>query len=194
MVQHIDLSPLASKPRSLTELAALIAYTAHAAQTRKDDQTPYFVHPCMVAFKLMSYGFPEDIVAAGLVHDVLEDSAVSKEELERLLGKRVADIVSAVSEDKALPWEERKALYVEAISAAPDEVKAVSIADKIHNLESLFSAYQIQREQVWKAFNRGREQKCWFEQTLCAAVKKTWKHPILDEYAQLVERLDTLQG
>ncbi len=194
MVHQLAHFPFADKPRSFLEMAALVAHTAHAKQTRKDDTTPYFIHPCMVAFKLMSYGFSDQVIAAGLVHDVLEDTDFTKEELEVLVGKPVVEIVLAVSEDKSLPWEERKALYIERVAAASDQVKAVSIADKIHNLESLFSAYQIHGEDVWKFFNRGRELKCWFEQTLCAEVKKTWKHPILDEYTILVERLNALKG
>lgn len=187
-----EFFPFGDKPRSLIETAALIAYTAHRAQTRKDDQSPYFIHPCMVALKLTSYHCSEEVIAAGYVHDVLEDTAFPEALLEQLLGSKIVQLVKSVSENKTLPWEERKQNYIDAVARASEAVKCLSVADKIHNLQSLLSAYAKDGSEVWKVFNRGREQKCWFEQTLCAELQKTWQHPILDEYAALVAQLERL--
>jgi (p)ppGpp synthase/HD superfamily hydrolase len=179
--------------RSLVEKAALIAFVGHAGQVRKDGGSPYVVHPYMAALKLAAHGFEDRVLAAALVHDVLEDTQVTPEQLEQLLGRDVVDIVRSLTEDKALPWETRKERYIEAIRVASDEVKAVSTADKIHNLESLFAAYALQGPEIWKVFNRGREQKCWFERALLKTLQETWTHPLVHEYAKLVERLDTLE-
>jgi (p)ppGpp synthase/HD superfamily hydrolase len=100
------------KLRSLVETASLIAYVAHQGQVRKDDSSPYFIHPCQVGLKLTALGFDERVVAAGFVHDVLEDTTFPQSELERLLGTEVLEIVLAVSEDKTLSWEERKKQYI----------------------------------------------------------------------------------
>jgi (p)ppGpp synthase/HD superfamily hydrolase len=178
--------------RSLVEKASLIAFVAHAGQVRKDGGSPYVIHPYMATLILSSYGFEERVLAAALVHDVLEDTQVTAEQLEGLLGADVVAIVRVLTEDKALPWETRKEQYVEAIRHASPEVKAVSLADKIHNLESLFAAHAVQGAEIWKVFNRGREQKLWFEKSLLRAFQETWSHPLIDRYAALVERMDSL--
>ncbi len=179
---------------SLVERAAQIAYQGHIAQKRKDDGSPYFIHPCMVAMLLRRHGFADEVVAAAFVHDVLEDTSVTAEELTAKLGKEVVDIVLSVSEDKGLPWEERKAAYVEQVARSSDATKAVSVADKIHNLESLLAAYAEKGPSVWKVFNRGKAQKYWFESTLLKRLQETWNHPLLDEYAALVERMSVLEA
>lgn len=178
--------------RSLVEKAALIAFVAHAGQVRKDGGSPYVIHPYMASLKLASYGFGPSVLAAALVHDVVEDTSVTIEQVHELLGRDVADIVRVLTEEKSLPWEARKERYIEAIRTASPEAKAVSTADKIHNLESLFAAYAVQGPELWKVFNRGREEKCWFERTLLRALQETWTHPLIDEYAKLVEKLDAL--
>lgn len=187
-----EFFPYADRQRSLIETAALIAYTAHRTQTRKGDQSPYFIHPSMVALKLTAYQCTEEVVAAGYVHDVLEDTDFPEALLEAMLGSQVVQLVKTVSEQKALPWEERKQKYIDTVAQASEAVKCVSVADKIHNLQSLFSAHAKEGAEIWSVFNRGRDLKCWFEQTLCAELQKTWQHPMLDEYATLVAQLRTL--
>lgn len=177
----------------LIEKAARIAVIAHKEQKRKTDDLPYIVHPCMVALKLAKYNFSDTTVAAALVHDVLEDTNVSADELGEALGSEIVEIVSTLSEDKSLPWEERKKKYVEAVRRGSDEVKAISAADKIHNLESVLAAYEEQGEEVWKKFNRGKEKKLWFENEMLRMFKETWTHPLVDEYEALVEKMKRLE-
>ena len=102
----------------LYEQALKVAVAAHAGQVRKHDDTPYVTHPIMVARMLEYAGFSESIVAAALAHDVLEDTEVAEAQLRTQLGDEVVDIVVAVSEDKVLPWEERKAAYVKQVVEA----------------------------------------------------------------------------
>src|SRR3989344_1007289 len=96
------------KKISLIEKAARIALEAHSRQKRKDDGSPYIIHPFMVALKLVKNGFSDETVAAALVHDVLEDTKVSEETLQKELGNSVLNIIKVVTEDKSLPWEEIK--------------------------------------------------------------------------------------
>ena len=169
-----------------------LAYQAHIDQKRKDDGSPYFIHPAMVALNLRSHGFADEVVAAGLVHDVLEDTTVTQDQLEAELGKDVVAIVLGVSEDKSLVWEERKKKYIEDVANSSESVMAVSVADKIHNLQSLLAAYAVRGEDVWQVFNRGRAQKYWFESTLLARIQEKWQHPLVEEYAGLVKQMAEL--
>jgi (p)ppGpp synthase/HD superfamily hydrolase len=177
---------------SLYEKALILAIQAHEGQVRKTDGSPYIAHPIMVAHLLTEYRFSETVVAAGLLHDVLEDTTVSKETLRRAVGDDVVEIVLAVTEDLSVSWEERKAKYIEKVRDASENAKAVSIADKIHNASSLIEAYQLQGESVWSTFTKERKQKCRFEDDMLAMFRASWKHPLVDIYAELVGKINEL--
>ena len=100
---------------SLIEKSIRVATSAHEGQTRKGDEVPYITHPFMVAMKLTRHGFSDTVVSAALVHDVLEDTEVSEEELRRELGDAVVDIVLSVTNDDTLSWEEKKKRYIETV-------------------------------------------------------------------------------
>jgi guanosine-3',5'-bis(diphosphate) 3'-pyrophosphohydrolase len=177
---------------TLSEKAFCIALKAHDGQFRKTDTTPYIAHPVMVAETLARAGFPDLVTAAALVHDVIEDTSVTREELLAALGEEVIAIVDAVTEDKSLPWEARKSAYIEQVRGAGAEAKAVSLADKIHNIESMLDAYGREGEAVWAHFNRTKDTKLWFENRMLAMLEESWDHPLIARYRTLVERANAL--
>ena len=177
---------------SLIEKAAHIMVTAHGDQKRKTNNTPYILHPMMVAFKLQELGFEPKVIAAALVHDVLEDTKFTAEQLEKELGKEVLELVLPLSEDKSLEWEDRKAKHVESIKNAPADAKAVSVTDKIHNLESLIAGHAEMGPEIWQKFNRGKEKKMWFENELLKMYKSTWSHPLINKYEKLLRQAEAL--
>lgn len=179
---------------TLTEKALRLAAAAHKDQVRKSDGSPYISHPVMVGMMLKEYGFSEAVIAAGFTHDVLEDTPVTRAELVAELGEEIAVMVDGVSEDKDLPWEERKERYVAGVVAAGEGVRAVSIADKIHNAESILNDYEYKGRAVWDVFNRGKDAKLWFEELLYSELKKDWEHPMLERYGSLIAQLRELEG
>ena len=179
---------------SLIERAAKIAVTAHAGQVRKGDSSPYVAHPFMVALMLVRHGFSDTVVAAALVHDVLEDTGFTEEKMREALGDEVTDIVKTVSEDKSLVWEERKEKYLETVRHGSPEAKAVSLADKIHNLESILTAHTSLGPAVWERFKRGKEKKLELEEKMLAMFKEYLQHPMLEEYERLVEKLRQVES
>lgn len=176
------------KPISVVEKAARIAVVAHQGQTRKGDNLPYILHPIMVALKLSKYDFSPEIIAAALTHDILEDTDFPEDKLLFELGPEVLEIIKAVTNDESLPWEEKKKKYIETVKNGPDGAKAVALADKIHNLESLLIAYSQQGPDLWKKFNRGKDQKVWFETEVLKMFKDTWSHPLIEEYESLLDQ------
>jgi len=146
----------------------------------------------MVALKLQKYNFSDEIIAAALTHDILEDTDYPQDKLKEELGEDVLEIVKAVTNDDSLPWEEKKEKYVETVKNGPLGAKAVALADKIHNLESLLIAYEEQGSEMWKKFNRGKDQKIWFEKKVLQMLKETWDHPLISEYEKLIEIEKTL--
>jgi (p)ppGpp synthase/HD superfamily hydrolase len=176
----------------LIEEAERLAYEAHEGQVRKTDGTPYVLHPLAVSGIVKDAGFSALVVAAAMVHDVLEDTQVSEEELRRRLGEKVAAIVRAVTEDKTLPWKERKIGYIEQVAASAEDVWAVSIADKIHNARSLLTYHREHGARTWERFSTGKEEKLWFERALYERLLPLWRHPLLEEYGGLIAQLEAL--
>ena len=93
--------------KNIIEKAIRVSAEAHKKQTRKADNQPYIVHPVMVALKLAKYGFLDKVIAATLIHDVLEDTEYPEEKLKEALGDEVLEIIKAVTNDDSLPWEEK---------------------------------------------------------------------------------------
>jgi (p)ppGpp synthase/HD superfamily hydrolase len=172
---------------NIIEKAVRASVAAHKDQTRKGDDLPYIIHPFMVALKLAKYNFSDSVIAAALTHDVLEDTEYPEDKLKNELGEEVLEIVKAVTNDDSLPWEEKKEKYIKTVRAGSEGAKAVAVADKIHNLESLLLAYSEQGPELWKKFNRGKEQKLWFENEVLKMLKETWQHPLIEEYEKLLE-------
>lgn len=177
---------------TLIEKAIRMSVSAHAGQMRKDGP-PYIIHPVAVSLMLARHGFAEAVIAAALVHDVLEDAPVTADEMRDELGEEVLALVKAVSYDKALSWEDARVAYVEAVRTAPEGAKAISIADKIHNAESLLMAYEKEGKSIWSHFNRSRDKKLWFEEEMLKMMRESWQHPLVEEYAALVEKLKALE-
>ncbi|HWH07267.1 MAG TPA: HD domain-containing protein [Candidatus Paceibacterota bacterium] len=177
---------------TLIEKALRIAVTAHAGQVRKEGNIPYIVHPVMVAHALAVRGFEDTVVAAALVHDVLEDTEFTEEALVQELGEAVHAIVRAVTNDDSLSWEEKKRAYIESVRLGPDGAKAVATADKIHNAESLIRAHEELGSALWEKFNASKEQKLWFEEAMLAMLEETWSDPLIEEYRVLVARMRAL--
>jgi len=177
---------------NLIEKAAQISVSAHKEQRRKTDGSPYAVHPIMVAFLLDRHGFSDDVIAAALVHDVLEDTDFPREEIINILGQDILEIVDKVSEDKSLEWKARKEKYIETVKQSNEKVKAVSIGDKIHNAKSLIAFHKEHGAETWDKFNKPKDLKLWFEKEMLKAFKETWDHPLIAEYEKLVNEMESL--
>jgi guanosine-3',5'-bis(diphosphate) 3'-pyrophosphohydrolase len=127
------------------ELALLLKALAFAAhkhrdQRRKDaDASPYINHPIALADVLVNEGGVHDVevVCAALLHDTVEDTATTHEELVNAFGARVARIVAEVTDDKRLAKAERKRLQIEHAPHLSREAKLVKLADKICNLRDV---------------------------------------------------------
>lgn len=177
---------------SIIENAAKLAVVGHRDQTRKDDDSPYVVHPFMIALMLGKEGFPDEVIAAALCHDLLEDSDIDPEALREAIGGQAFALVEAVTYDDSLSWEERRKKYAETVASAPEGAKAISIADKIHNAESLIAAHARSGPALWSHFTKPKEQKLWFEDLMLDTFKRTWNHPLIARYEALVQKMHAL--
>jgi len=120
----------------LVSRAATFAAERHDGQMRKDRVTPYIVHPRGVMEILrreLGVTDPE-VLAAGLLHDTIEDTRTDYDDLEAEFGARVAGLVAVLTKDKRLPEAEREDRYFERLKTAPLEAKLCKVADTVYNL------------------------------------------------------------
>jgi (p)ppGpp synthase/HD superfamily hydrolase len=136
----------------LLDTAVDWASRAHADQVRKDGR-PFIGHPCAVGELLEQAGFDEEVVAAAVLHDVVEDSEIEPAEIERRFGERVAALVAAMTEDPAITdYHERKRAQRAQVEAAGSDAIAIYAADKLANLRDVRRAYAREGEAIRSRF------------------------------------------
>lgn len=170
----------------------------HKGQTRKGDGFAYLEHPLEVGYRLWRSGFPGDVVTAAFCHDLLEDTKCTEDEIQEKCGDEVLRIVKAVSNDESLSdkkdWEKKKEKYVKSVEEGGEKAIAVSVMDKICNLNSFFDQYEKEGPDLWKKFNRGKDKKVWFEHKVLKMARSNWKDPLLDELEKLIVKLEQTEA
>lgn len=146
---------------SVIERALHAAIAAHSGQSRKGDSaSPYVTHPMHVALILARFGLDDDVIAAGLLHDVVEDCpGWTIERVQTEFGVHVAGIVAQLTEDKTRSWAERKSAGIDKVPHMSPEAASVKACDKLHNLHTLVNDLRNadDPEKVWAKYNGGRD-------------------------------------
>lgn len=152
------------------------AAQAHARQCRKGTNIPYIIHPLGVAKTLIECGCSEVVIIAGLLHDTVEDTPVTIEEIEQRFGRKVARLVTGASEpDKSDTWENRKRHTINYLETAPMDVVLIAVADKLDNIRAIREDYEKMGEKVWSRFNRPKADQQWYFQSLARVFHKRLK-------------------
>jgi len=144
---------------SIIMKATEYAAEQHRGQKRKDaEDTPYINHPVSLASLLVNYAGIEDpnVIAAALLHDTVEDTNTTLEDIEDEFGPVIREIVKEVTDDKSLPSPERKRLQIVNAGKLSYEARLVKLADKICNLRDM-----IERPPVNWSLDRKREYFDW---------------------------------
>lgn len=167
----------------------------HGDQKRKAGGQPVIIHLLEVANLAYRFGESNEyLLAAALCHDLVEDTECTLEEINKMCGKVVADLVCSVSNDPNLDydWEAKKLDYIEKVKTGGREAQIICLSDKIANMRSLLKEYEKEGEEVWRHFNQGREKKVWFEKEVYEMLRENLgNHRYIEEYAELIEALDT---
>ncbi len=160
MTPH-PLSPADARLFRAVEFAA----RAHRGQFRKvPGGIPYLIHPLGVAAILAGYGCGPDLVAAGVLHDTIEDTPTTRAQLARRFGARVAWLVEQASEDDRLAsWETRKQQTLDHLETAETDVLLVAQADKLDNVRSIQAELaRLGEKTFWKSFRRPKAAQRWY--------------------------------
>jgi GTP pyrophosphokinase len=148
----IDAAPIdAAAARSeLIARALAKATAAHAGQIRNGSGgLPYIEHPRMVAATLAARDYDEATLAAALLHDVVEDSDTTVEDLRGEFGDQVADLVAALSDDESIEsYRDRKDEHRGRVAAVDGDALAIYAADKLTNMSTLHAAIEAEGMRV----------------------------------------------
>lgn len=178
------------------EQAFQFALSAHHGQSRKLFDFPYIYHPMEVAKTLAESGMRTEVVVAGFLHDTVEDTDVTLDDIHQAFGAEVVRLVSSNTEDKTKSWEERKRHTLDTLRVANVEERALVVADKLSNLYSLhrtLEAAQEPTEVTFGRFNRGKQQQAWYFRGVAEAMYEnltpTACPAFFREYQELVEKV-----
>lgn len=149
---------------NIKEKAKLFAINAHKGQVRKATvDKPMIIHPIDVADIISEYNFDDNVISAGYLHDVIEDTKYTKEDLLKEFNEDIVSLVLGDTEkDKSLSWEERKTRTINEIKDLDLRHKAVVCADKISNLEDLRIIFETKGKKDFSAFKRGYDKQKWY--------------------------------
>ncbi len=177
----------------IIEKALKLAVAAHEGQTRKGTDIPYIVHPVEVAIILMKSGASEEMVAAGILHDTLEDTDLSEKTIRDEFGEKVLGYVIGASEmlenrDK-IPWKERKDHTIRFLADAPLDIKIISCADKLSNIRSVERNNPKEDDDFWDRFNAGYDDQKWYYKSLVESLSKLEGIAIYEEFKILVDMI-----
>lgn len=170
--------------------AIIFATNKHVGQTRKCGTTPYIVHPMEVMVLLTACKCSKDVIIAGVLHDTLEDTATTAEELTQQFGRRVTELVLSHTENKTKSWTERKQHTIDGIATLTLEQKQLLCADQISNVRSITRDLKQQGSRIWANFTGSKDQILWYYQTVFQTLKKHMRPcKLLTAYSQAIDAL-----
>lgn len=176
--------------------AILFATEAHKGQLRKGSETPYILHPLEAAAIVGTMTSDDEIIAAAVLHDVVEDTDTTIEQIEALFGRRIAGFVAAESENKReeLPaeasWKIRKQETLDHLGSAPIEVKMLTLGDKLSNIRSIYRDQMTIGDALWQHFHqKDKQQHRWYYCGIADRLAELEGYAAYTEYCSLVEKV-----
>ncbi len=175
--------------------AIKFAVDAHAGQLRKIRNTPYILHPLEAASIAGMLTKDEDIICAAVLHDVVEDTDRTLDEIRELFGERVAQLVGSETENKRryLPpeatWRIRKEESLAHLRECNDiGIKTLWMADKLSNARSFYDAYELMGDAFWTQFNqKDKHEQAWYYREIYKILKPEFENTLaFKEYATLI--------
>lgn len=170
--------------------ATIFAAKAHDGARRKGSGMPYILHPMEAASIVSTMTRRSDLIVAALLHDVLEDTPVTYEELKTEFGSTIADIVQMETEDKSKTWHERKGRTISQLPLHDDGIKMVTLGDKLSNMRATWHDYQRIGDQVWERFRvTDKRLHAWYYRGLLEGFESLRGIAAFEEFETLVHKV-----
>ncbi len=177
------------------ERAIIFATQAHEGTRRKGKERLYILHPIEVMTIVGSITEDEEILAAAVLHDTVEDTDVKQGDIEREFGKRVAELVVSESENKRedqpaeSTWQIRKAETIEHLKHSDRDIKLICLGDKLANIREMSRDYALLGDGLWERFNqKDKSLHCWYYSSVYQVLAEEFGNvPAIQEYKALLE-------
>ena len=184
----------------LLDRAIMFAVQAHHNSERRGKGFPYIVHP-MEAVEIVATITPDqELLAAAALHDTIEDTDVTVEQLRAEFGDRIANLVHAESdqingelfngENEEETWHDRKQAAIDRLAAAPHDAKIVALGDKLSNMRAIWRDYQVKGDELWKIFHcSDKAAHEWHYRGLAASLKELNDTFAYQEFVRLIDEV-----
>lgn len=180
----------------LLDRAIIFAVRAHAGTERRGKGFPYIVHPMESMEIVSTITSDQELLAAAALHDVIEDTSVTREELQQAFGERIARLVVAesdtfeagVSEEDS--WHDRKRAAIERLARASRDTKIVALGDKLSNMRAIARDYAVQGDNLWQIFHV--KNKCdheWHYRGLADSLRELEDTFAFREFQRLIDQV-----
>ena len=191
---------MANRPldTELLDRAIIFAVRAHAGTERRGKGFPYIVHPLEAVEIAATMTSDQELLAAAALHDTVEDTSVTIEQLRVEFGDRVASLVASetdtfqegVSEEAS--WHARKQAAIDRLARASRDAKIVALGDKLSNMRAIARDYAVQGDALWNLFRTSdpREHE-WHYRGLADALRELHDTVAYQEFEELVNRVFT---
>ena len=168
---------------------------AHADTERKGKGFPYIVHPLEAMAIVATMTNDQELLAAAVLHDTIEDTDTTMEQLCAEFGPRVAKLVETetdqhFSADKALTWHQRKQESLNRLASASRDAMIVALGDKLSNMRGIAQDYAVLGDELWQRFNvKTKADHAWRFRQLAEVLKPLGETFAYQEFRKLVEQV-----
>ena len=178
----------------ILDRAIIFAVKAHHNTERRGKGFPYIVHPMEAVEIVATITKDQELLAAAALHDTIEDTDVTVEDIRREFGDRVAELVHAesdqftegVSEEDS--WHDRKQAAITRLAAAPHDAKIVALGDKLSNMRAIWRDYQTQGDALWSIFHvKDKASHEWHYRGLAASLADLKDTFAYQEFIRLID-------
>lgn len=177
-------------------IGSALEYAAefHQGTTRKGGKIPYIVHPVEVAMILKENALTDKVIAAGLLHDLLEDTEITKTDLEAKFGSEIAQLVVKASERlegrETRSWKQRKTETINFLKTEANFAnKALACADKLSNARSILRDLAKAPQNFWERFSAPKKDQKWYYENLVESLKELEGLKMYAEFKQVVKAI-----
>lgn len=177
-------------------LTAAVAFAAraHEGQTCRSTDAPRIVHPMEVAAIAATMTSDHEILAAAMLHDVIESCGVTEDELKAQFGERIARMVRVMSEEKGPDaeegWQKRKLFSINRLRAASHDQLILTLADKLSSLRAIRRDLSTYGDALWQRFNqRSASMHCWYFASVLESLAPLSDTDAYREYRDLMNQI-----
>ena len=189
---------MANKPldTELLDRAIVFAVRAHGGTERRGKGFPYIVHPMEAVEIVATMTSDQELLAAAALHDTVEDTDVTEEQIRAEFGERVASLVAAESDephehrDSIDNWRARKQTAIDRIAAGSRDAKIVALGDKLSNMRAIARDYAIQGDKLWSIFHSNdRKDHEWHYRGLAESLRELQDTFAYQEFEYLIKQV-----